>query len=336
MKMKVLSALLILVLTPSLLLAARPSINTLNTRVNQLEAENSTQQSEIDDLDVRVTALEDAGVLPPPFGVVGTVAIDDRQYNLLELYLNVEAAQSGPSGGLVYTPTFNGLSVLVDSNEDAAINRLFSDFGKGVVFSRITISTGTPGLIIELDTVSIKSINYKPENDADYSTTTQVRLAFFPEKISVMAPNGTELNWDLRTFEVNGCSQVPQLYSNANQEVPGSFKRASISGTVTDPGSIGGGGGASGPELAKVRLEGLQTVDEIPCYIGAITVANTAGGLGDGTVNIYDPTELLVSSFIMSGMVFTNYEFSLTVEGLKQDATIASDQLEFPIPPPPK
>ena len=48
MKTKLLSALLVLIFTPSLVFAARPSINELNTRVNQLEAENNAQQAQID------------------------------------------------------------------------------------------------------------------------------------------------------------------------------------------------------------------------------------------------------------------------------------------------
>jgi len=59
MKSHLTTTLMFLMITSTQVLAARPSIYELNTRVNQLEAENAAQQAEIDDLDVRVTALQE-------------------------------------------------------------------------------------------------------------------------------------------------------------------------------------------------------------------------------------------------------------------------------------
>lgn len=57
MNIKNITTFLLLIAMPSVLFAARPSINVLNTRVNQLEAENNTQQSEIDALRASQCAL---------------------------------------------------------------------------------------------------------------------------------------------------------------------------------------------------------------------------------------------------------------------------------------
>lgn len=66
MKTKLLTSFLFLIFVSTSVFAARPSINALNTRVNQLEAENNAQQSSINDLTSRVQVLE--GMPPPPIG----------------------------------------------------------------------------------------------------------------------------------------------------------------------------------------------------------------------------------------------------------------------------
>lgn len=57
MNIKEIIPFLLLLTMPSIVFAARPSINELNTRVNQLEAENNSQQSEIDTMRARQCAL---------------------------------------------------------------------------------------------------------------------------------------------------------------------------------------------------------------------------------------------------------------------------------------
>ncbi len=58
MKIKLLTSFLFLIFVSTSLLAARPSINDLNTRVNVLEAENTAQQAQIDSLQSDVGTLQ--------------------------------------------------------------------------------------------------------------------------------------------------------------------------------------------------------------------------------------------------------------------------------------
>ena len=86
MKMKLILASVFLIVSSTQVLAARPSINELNTRVNQLEAENNAQQAEIDALNERVTDLEvcaGSASAPTRFVDNGDGTICDNQTGLM-------------------------------------------------------------------------------------------------------------------------------------------------------------------------------------------------------------------------------------------------------------
>jgi hypothetical protein len=110
--------------------AIETEVDDNHGRISNIEATNTAQQSQIDELDTRVSALENSATNAPAAETIGTLEIVDpfAQHDVLELSLGVTNTSPDPtSDRMLSEPVMGRISLALQVSSGSDINNLIRD-----------------------------------------------------------------------------------------------------------------------------------------------------------------------------------------------------------------
>ena len=315
--------------------AIETQVNDHNGRISTIEAVNATQQTQIDNLDTRVSNLEAVATPSPTSGVIGTLQSSSGSsdpYDLLKLSFDVTPPPPG-GGGNTPIPYVNNMTVQIQIANGTDLSNLYRDLISLLPVRSMRIELPAQNLTLVLDGVYITRIVYAPANAQNNAGFKKVGLTLLPSTFTLTsADTGMTSIWNAPSSSTpvgeysSTCDSIPIAYRNSTAVVATPFKGTTFDqlsfNVATSASPLGGGKVAYDP----IVLTRVQAASDSPCYIAA---AMGLSPTGDVQIELYDEMSTLFTTISLTNYLVVKYLFNVSGDGFKQDIELSYSAIDF-------